>query len=131
MTALIKVVAIGIIATMLTIMVKQYRPELAMIISIAAGAIVLLICIDNIQLLIAQFVELEKGELIDTALVRPMIKIVGVAYICQFGAQACRDAGEKGIGDKVELCGKVAMLIICAPIIRDILEAISNIVGLG
>ncbi len=41
-----------------------------------------------------------------------ILKIIGIAYIVEFGgAQVSRDAGEEAIASKIELGGKVVMII--------------------
>ena len=53
-----------------------------------------------------------------------LLKIVGVAYIAEFGAQVCRDAQEGAIASKVELAGKVIIMALSIPIVLVILDSV-------
>ena len=53
-----------------------------------------------------------------------LLKIIGISYLVEFGAQVCRDAGEGAIASKVELAGKVMILVMAVPIIAFALDTI-------
>ncbi|NLC37881.1 MAG: stage III sporulation protein AD, partial [Clostridia bacterium] len=46
------------------------------------------------------------------------------AYIAEFGAQVCRDAGETAIASRVEFAAKVLIIVLAIPIVVAILETI-------
>ena len=48
MDEVIKIVGIGLVALILIIVIKQYRPEFAIYISIIAGIIILFFAMDNL-----------------------------------------------------------------------------------
>ena len=52
-----------------------------------------------------------------------VIKVVGIAYITQFGAEILRDSGENAIALKLELAGKIFIMSLTLPIISDFLHA--------
>lgn len=56
-----------------------------------------------------------------------MAKIIVISYICEFAAQFCSDAGEKAIGSKIELAGRILILSASVPIIRDLFELITSL----
>jgi len=58
-----------------------------------------------------------------------VIKIIGVAYLCQFAAELCRDVGEGAIAGKIELAGKVMILTLSMPIIDHLLDLVGTIVN--
>ena len=66
---------------------------------------------------------------IDTAYVKIVIKIIGVAYICQFASDICKDAGESSIAGKIELGGKIVIITMSMPIIYGLLELVSRIIN--
>ncbi|HHX50103.1 MAG TPA: stage III sporulation protein AD, partial [Clostridia bacterium] len=53
-----------------------------------------------------------------------IMKIIGIAYIAEFGAQVCRDAGETAIASRVEFAAKVLVMVLAIPILVAILETI-------
>ena len=56
-----------------------------------------------------------------------MLKIIGIAYIADFGAQVTRDAGEEAMASKIEMAGKVLILVMAIPIVTMIIETIIKI----
>ena len=56
-----------------------------------------------------------------------ILKIIGIAYLIEFGAQVSRDAGEDGIAMKIELGGKVIVVVLAIPILLALMELIIKI----
>jgi len=53
-----------------------------------------------------------------------ILKIIAIAYIAEFGAQICTDAGESAIASKIELAGKVLILITSMPVLYGLVDLI-------
>jgi len=64
---------------------------------------------------------------IDTIYISTLLKIVGIAYIAEFGAEVCKDAGESAIASKVELAGKVMIIVLAVPILTSLMDLIIRI----
>lgn len=124
---MIKIVSIGIIGALLTLVLRQLRPELAMLCALITGAVLVFSIIDQAALLLAKLAEISARFETDAGIFSTMLKITGVAYIAEFGVQACRDAGENAIASKVELGGKVVMLGLCVPVVMNLLELLSAV----
>ena len=58
-----------------------------------------------------------------------LLKILAVAYVSDFVAQICKDAGESSIGGKVELAGKVLIFYLAIPVMKSVLDMIESLVG--
>lgn len=56
--------------------------------------------------------------------VKTILKIIGIAYIAEFGAQITKDAGQGAIASKIELAGKVLILLMAIPIITAIIKQV-------
>jgi stage III sporulation protein AD len=53
-----------------------------------------------------------------------VVKVIGVAYLAELGASVCLDAGESAVAAKIELAGRVVILVIAAPVILDVAHVI-------
>ena len=53
-----------------------------------------------------------------------ILKIIGIAYIAEFGSQVCRDAGEGAVANKIEFAAKVLIMVMAVPIIALVLDTI-------
>lgn len=60
-----------------------------------------------------------------------LLKALGIAVLTQICADVCRDAGENGIGNGVELAGKMEILILCLPLIGEIFSTAKTLFGMG
>lgn len=124
-----KIIGIGICGTVLALTVKQYRPELAIAVPVLSAAVILLLCVPYLSSVLTMFQNIAEESGIDTAYVKIVIKIIGVAYICQFASDICKDAGESSIAGKIELGGKVVIITLSMPIIYGLLELTSKIIS--
>jgi stage III sporulation protein AD len=48
-------------------------------------------------------------------------------YIAEFGAEICKDAGESAIASKIELAGKVIIVVMAVPIITSLLDLVLKV----
>ena len=124
-----KIIGIGICGTVLALTVKQYRPELAIAVPVLSAAAILLLCGPYLSSVLTMFQNIAEESGIDTAYVKIVKKIIGVAYICQFASDICKDAGESSIAGKIELGGKVVIITLSMPIIYGLLELTSKIIS--
>lgn len=125
---ILQIVAVGLIATVLIVVVKSQRPELAVLLGVAAGAILFLMVLGKISAVISIVKDLANKAGINMVYLSIILKIVGVAYIAEFGAQICRDAGEGAIATKIEFAAKILILVLAMPIVIAVLQALLKLV---
>ncbi len=109
------IVAIGILGAVLALTVRQIRPEAGLMIGLAAGILVLLLSLAEFSGVLDALSELAMRYGIPTAYVGVLVKIIGIAYLVQFGAQVCKDAGESAIATRVEMGGRILILSMTLP----------------
>ncbi len=119
---ILQVVAVGFVATTLLVIIRQQRPELAVLLSIAVGTLIFLFVLGQLATVLRALEELAARAGLDRFYLTTVLKIIGVAYLAEFGAQVCRDAGEGAVAAKVELAGKVLILVLAVPVIVAVLE---------
>lgn len=119
-----QVVGLALIAAVLLIVVRQQRPELGLILSLAAGAIIFLFILTKIQSVVDILEQLANAAQVDRTYLTTLLKIIGVSYIAEFGAQVCRDAGENALASRVELAAKVLIVVLALPIVVAVLDSI-------
>ena len=124
---IIQVIGLAIIATVIIAVIKAQRPEIAIQISIAAGIIVFTMILGKISAVIELLNSFARKINIDTIYISTLLKIVGIAYIAEFGAEVCKDAGESAIASKVELAGKVMIIVLAVPILTSLMDLIIRI----
>jgi stage III sporulation protein AD len=122
-----QVVALGLMVAVFAVLLRRERPEMALILTLGFGVIVFLMVLDKLGAIITVFQDVTQRAQVDELYLATLLKILGIAYIAEFGAQVCRDSGEGTVANKIELAGKVLIMILALPIFAAILEAIMRL----
>ena len=109
------IVSVALIAAILSIILRQYKPEYSLFISIAAGIIILTAVIAVIDPLIGFVTNITDEAGLSGIYAQILIKSLAVCYITQLACDCCKDAGETAIAGKIQLAGKIAILLIALP----------------
>jgi stage III sporulation protein AD len=125
---ILQIVGFGLVATTLAVVIKKQKPEIALQLSLAAGVIIFLLMIDKIRMVVLVLEELAVKANINIFYMTTVLKIIGIAYIAEFGAQVCRDAGESAIATKIEFAAKIVIMVVAIPIIVAILESVIRLI---
>ena len=122
-----QIIAVGILAAVIGITIKKQSPEIALLITITASVLIFLMVLP--MLTEAVHIVTYLGELADgqAAYVGLALRVIGVAYMVELGASVCNDAGETAIAAKIDLAGRVIILVMAMPIIIDILRIITGL----
>ncbi|MDR7856141.1 stage III sporulation protein AD [Tissierella sp.] len=124
---IIKIIGIGMVATVLSVILKRTRPEFALLISILTGIIIFTMILGELSYVIETLNDLSRRVNIEFTYFSTILKIIGIAYLIEFGAQVSRDADEDGIAMKIELGGKVIIIVLAIPILLALIELIIKI----
>ena len=127
MEEIIKIVGIGLIALVIVIILKQYRPEYSIYVSIVAGVLILTLTMSKITGIINLLKSISDKTYINKQFLSILLKITGIAIITEFAVSICTDAGEKAIASKIEIGSKVIIIAMSIPIISSLLELIIEI----
>jgi len=123
---IIQIGVLGIVSAILILIIKSSRPEIGLQISLAFGAIVMVFLAGKIKSII-DLVDLYMTKTnINGVYIKTIIKIIGMAYITEFAAESCRDVSQNAIAAKVELAGKILIMITAIPIITSVMGIILN-----
>ena len=121
-----KIIGVGLVGGVLSMTVKQYKKEYAILVGLATVVLILFFTLDTLSTAIAQISLITEKSGVDVRYFVAVMKVVGVAYITQFSAEILRDGGENAIALKVELAGKVFILGLTLPIVTEFLEVCDN-----
>ena len=124
---ILKIVTLAMTGVILASLMKSVKKELSIYI-VLATVIILFLSITDELTDIFHFLEGIYDNITYGKVFFPVIlKVLAAAYITDFAAQLCKDAGESAIGSKVELAGKVMIFYLAMPILTAILELIGSI----
>ena len=128
MELLMFVIAVSLIAVVLAVFLKNGRmPVLAMLVSLAAGILIFLKLIPSLVKLITEINSLAQSANLNIDYMVLILKVVCIAYLGEFAAQICRDAGENGIAQKVDLGVKLVIMLLALPLLETIIETVTEL----
>lgn len=119
-----QIVAFAIVASLLTIILKEQKGSIAFFLILFTGIVIFLILIQQIAQVFSLLEYIAQKANVNGMYVETILKIIGIAYIAEFGAQITRDAGLGSVASKIELAGKVFILVLAVPILTAVIETI-------
>lgn len=124
----IKIVGVSIFAVIMIIILKNYRPEMALVLSIITGIGIMLYAISKMSAVINVLNDLVSKSGVNTDFLLIIIKVIGIAYIVEFGKNVCIDAGQSSIATKLEMAGKVVIVVLTIPLISSLVNVLVGLV---
>ena len=112
----------GIVACVLIITVKQYRPDIAVVLAIAAGVVLFAYMASDLADSMTRIYSIMDGVSDFREEAEMVIRALGICLISQLTSDVCRDAGQATIASRIELGGKIVSLMLIFPIFVRILE---------
>ncbi|SDD36215.1 stage III sporulation protein AD [Sporomusa acidovorans] len=125
---IIQIIGLGFVVTLLILIIKQQRPELAIQLGLTLSAIIFLMVLSKLDVVLDLFRDLAEKANISQMYLNTILKIIGIAYVTEFGAQVCRDAGEGAVAGKIEFAGKILVMVLAIPIIALVLDTIVRLI---
>ncbi|MDD2234212.1 MAG: stage III sporulation protein AD [Desulfitobacteriaceae bacterium] len=119
-----QIVGLALIVTIIGVLLRQFRPEIALQLTILTAVMIFLLVLGKVKVIIELLQSLADQANINSYYLLIVLKIVGISYLAEFGAQICRDAGEGALATKVELAAKISVLVLAIPIIAAIMESL-------
>lgn len=124
MESVIKIIGISLIAVVAIIIIKQYKPEFALYISIIAGVIILYMVWDKLEGIVNLLKTISDKSGVSSKFLSLLLKMTGIAILTEFAINICKDSGESAIASKVEIGSKIIIIAMSIPIISNLLEVI-------
>lgn len=124
---MLKAAIIGVMAVFLALPLKRDKAEFSMLVILAACLVILFLAAGKLEdiLGIVQQVEGYLGE--GASYVEILLKMVGITYVAEFGANLCHDAGCGAVANQIEFYGKLMILAVSMPIVLTLIETIAAI----
>lgn len=124
---IVQIAAIALCGVVIASLIREYKPTMALYVVIATVLLIfgyILYQLSSVfNFLGSIYDQISYGK----AFFPILIKVLAVAYIADFVAQVCKDAGETAIGSKVELAGKVIIFYLAIPVMMSVLETLTKL----
>ncbi|MCM1272843.1 MAG: stage III sporulation protein AD [Clostridium sp.] len=118
------IMALVIIAVILSLSLKTRNPEISSVVSLAICVAIIALSIGRIGLIVDTLKQLASHIKVEYAYLVILLKLVGIAYICEFASGISKDAGYSAVSAQIELLGKLTMLMVALPVLIQVIETI-------
>lgn len=122
----VKISAAAIVGVLLIVTIKPFRKEFAVALSVLTGIVIFGFVFVYLKSAVGTLRSIMARFNVNGAAVEVIFKIICVAYICEFAAAICRDAGESAIATKVETGGKLIIVYLSMPIVTSLIDLLTN-----
>ena len=123
-----RLAAAAVLGTLLALTVKKQNPDLALVIVLAAGAVLLSAALQYLQVIKAFLQDLSAAAGLQDDIIGPLFRAVAVCILVHSAASVCRDGAESALAAKLELCGNAACIVILLPLLSRLIRLIARIV---
>lgn len=127
---MIAIAGAGLVAAAAAVLLRQYKPEYAMMVSLAAVTFLFFWILGEILPALNTLRGMMERTAFSSSALKILMKCLGVCYLCEIAGQVCREAGQTAIASKVELAGKAAVLLLCLPMFEELLQIALTLINL-
>ncbi len=119
-----KIIGVGLLTCVLSIIIKQIKPEFNIIILLCGGIIILFMVLDQLKNVFDYFLTIFSKTNMDYSLFVSVLKVLGVGYLTEFANSICVDSGSASIGEKILIAGKIIIFCLALPIVTNLIDLI-------
>lgn len=124
---ILKIIMVALAGVTAASLVKSVRAEVSIYIALATGIILLIMIFSSLTDLFGYFEAVYNKVEYGREYFPVIIKALVIAYLSDFTAQLCKDAGQSAIGTKVELAGKVMIFLISLPVLASVISLVDKL----
>jgi len=124
---MMKILGIALAGTVAAIVLKEYKPVFALCAGCITAIIIFLLLLQQLGYVFDIIHQIASRLSLQSEYIELIIRIIGIAYLARFGSEMCRDAGQNAIAQKIELAGKITIVVTSIPILTSVLNLLIGI----
>ena len=126
---LTSIAAAGITAAVLAVLLRQYRPEYAVLISLGCTVLFLGMMLSEMLPVFSAMRETAERTGVSSSYVKMLLKCLGVTLLGETAGQICKESGQLSLAYYMELSSRVMILLLTMPLFRDLVEIVLTLLG--
>lgn len=123
---IIKIALMGIAGVFLAVMVRSYKSEYSLFISMAVCTCIFIYLVSKLEIILSYVDSIQSLIVVDNRYVKTVVKMIGITYIAEFSVDMCKDAGYQAIAGQIEMFAKMSILLISMPVLMSFVETIGE-----
>lgn len=120
---------IAVVGAILAITLKQTTPQLSLALALITGVVILIAICSFLPAVTEKINQLMSVTGVKPEFAAVLFKAVGICFLCQFSSDICKDAGQSALAGRVELAGKIMILISALPLMEEVLNTATSLLG--
>lgn len=121
---IVQIAVIGVMGALLAIQFRSVKPEYGIYISIALSILVFFHILERVELIVSVIRKLSASMHIPGGYLTALLKMIGVAYVAEFSASICKDAGHQTIARQIEIFSRITILALSTPVLQEVLQTL-------
>ncbi len=124
---IVKVIGIGFLTLIITIILKEYKKEYAIYAVLIGGLIIIFYSMDTIKSIIDFINTLSNNQNYNGEFISLLLKITGISILTEYAVSICKDSGENSIANKIDFGGKVIVISLSIPVMQTTLTTLTKL----
>lgn len=129
MGSALKLAACALLTAVLVLTVRKHNDSIALVLALASCCICGILICDLASPVFSFLDRTAQTAGIDSALLSPLLKTVGVGFLTQFSSDICADAGQTALARVVQTGGTVLCICVSLPLFTAVLALIQTVSG--
>jgi len=125
---LLALCAAAVVICSFALFLRQTRPDFALLLQVCAGCVLLLFLFGRLYPILTELSELSSTLDNTGGYVKILLKALGICIVTQIVCDICRDGGASAMASKVELGGRVSLLLTIMPLIRQLFSLAGKLI---
>lgn len=125
---IIQVIGVALAGAVLCLLLKQYKPEYAIVCSVMCSIVIFSLIISKLTPIFVTLTGLMNKTFSGTEYSKTIIKALGICYIAELAAETCKDAEQAALASKVTIAAKIAIVILCLPMFKELTDVAINLI---
>lgn len=127
MNGLVMTVGAGAVFAVLALLVKEQKKEFGILLAITASIFIFTAILKYIPEITGYADTILKESGVDNESLTILLKVMGVAFLTELSIGICKDCNENALAVKVEIAGKLSILLCALPLFKKVIQMIMSI----
>ena len=128
MSFIIKVIGLGFLVCLINPVLKKHSPQTATAVTVLSAAVIFSYVLDYVYEAFSKLKGMAGIFNINSAYGEIILKVVLIAWVCEYCGAIIEDAGEKAVAKKIEFAGKIFIFIMIFPLLTTLCENVISLI---
>ena len=112
---------------LLYLIVRSFNERFAVFVTVGGTLMVLFFVCSKLTSVFSFAKELSEQIGVESKYFKVILKGLGICYLSEFSVGLCKDCGQGGWADKIEMACRCALLVLAIPLFEDFLKVVLSL----